>query len=275
MSLSPPRLFLAIRILVSVVALGAGAEIAGAQSRTAATPASRPPSVDATWSATPDSTVPGYIVDFTRDLAETFADRTTMFYRLPEHLHVQAQSCGVPSAYYEPSHRTIYLCYELVRFMVGRVRDVAVFPDDTVAADRAARLESIMALVVAHEVGHALIDILDLPIAGREEDAADHYAALTYLSQGTGTMNAESGAILYAALATRENPYADARREHLLWAQRAATLDCLIAGSMLDSDYPADDLLGAERARRCRSEFELAVRSWRALLGPYLKTDAL
>jgi hypothetical protein len=39
--------------------------------------------------------------------------------------------------------------------------------------------------VLLHELGHVIIDEMKLPVLGREEDAADTFAALTMLEIGT------------------------------------------------------------------------------------------
>ena len=40
--------------------------------------------------------------------------------------------------------------------------------------------------VMAHEMGHALINQMDMPVLGREEDAADSFAIVTALKMGSG-----------------------------------------------------------------------------------------
>ena len=40
--------------------------------------------------------------------------------------------------------------------------------------------------VVAHELGHGLINEMHMPVLGREEDAADSFAIVTALSMGRG-----------------------------------------------------------------------------------------
>ena len=42
-----------------------------------------------------------------------------------------------------------------------------------------------MLFVFVHEMGHALVHEMDVPVLGREEDAADAFATLTMLKVGT------------------------------------------------------------------------------------------
>lgn len=69
--------------------------------------------------------------------------------------------CGSPNAAYMPGLRTIVVCNELVAKFPGSVT-----------------------FIVAHEMAHAIIDQLDLPITGSEEAAADELAAVYSLSVG-------------------------------------------------------------------------------------------
>ena len=50
-----------------------------------------------------------------------------------------------------------------------------------ITLDRDAQLAGSFAGIILHESGHALFDILDVPIFGREEDAADEIAAFVAL----------------------------------------------------------------------------------------------
>ena len=55
---------------------------------------------------------------------------------------------------------------------------------------------------IAHEMGHAIFDLLDVPIFGRAEDAADGFA--TYMMLELGKRDAQR-MILGAAYSYKEN----------------------------------------------------------------------
>ena len=86
--------------------------------------------------------------------------------------------CQQPNAFYlpattdDPPH--IVLCAELI--------DAAVRQAQTeVAAGGGGAIPAFLSpilFLLFHEVGHALMDVLDLPILGQEEDAADQLAVL-------------------------------------------------------------------------------------------------
>lgn len=125
-----------------------------------------------------------------------------------------------------------------------------------------------------HEVGHALIDVLGLPVLGREEDAADTLSAL--LTHHIWNEEAATGIVydstfaywaasVEAEKAGAELPYADT---HSLDLQRYYNLVCLYLGA--DPEERADEAaelgLPEDRAEGCEEEFQLADDSWGVLL---------
>ena len=125
--------------------------------------------------------------------------------------------------------------------------------------------------VIAHEIGHALVDQLDIPITGREEDAVDGFAA--YLLGNTpyfGPRAALSAAILFAGLSHRPTA-ADFADQHSLTQQRVYQFLCWVYGS---DPKEFKDLVGRgglphERAVECPAEWKQLNSSWSRLLAPY------
>jgi hypothetical protein len=102
--------------------------------------------------------------------------------RLPEDLTIKTTECGVMNAWYrrENSGPTVTMCYELLK----TVSDSA--PKETTPAGITpmdARIGQAVWLVL-HETGHAVFDIFNIPIFGREEDAADNFATYVMLAFG-------------------------------------------------------------------------------------------
>lgn len=127
--------------------------------------------------------------------------------------------------------------------------------------------------VVAHELGHALVDQLELPITGKEEDAVDGFAAyLLANTEGFGARSALSASILFAGLAhtPSDEDYAD---EHSLSQQRVYQFLCWIYGSDRKTfkGLVGDGGLPAVRAARCEAEWRQLNRSWSFLLKPHEK----
>ncbi len=128
-----------------------------------------------------------------------------------------------------------------------------------------------------HEIGHALIDVYNLPISGNEEDAADRCSAFINLTElGEDGVNAVVAAAEAFSIESK-NDSSNKRNladEHLLQEQRFYNSICLLYGSdaekygyMLEENY-----LPRERALRCPQEYERNVNSWSSLLAPWRKS---
>jgi hypothetical protein len=128
--------------------------------------------------------------------------------------------------------------------------------------------------VVAHELGHALVHQLDLPVTGKEEDAVDGFAAyLLANTRGFGPRSALAAAVLFDGLShtPSDEDYAD---EHSLSQQRVYQFLCWIYGSDRRAfrSIVGKDGLPRARAVRCAAEWKQLNNSWTRLMEPYLKT---
>lgn len=131
-----------------------------------------------------------------------------------------------------------------------------------------------LVFVFYHEVAHALIDVLDLPVLGREEDAADTLSALLidHLWEEEAAVSLAYDSALGFLLFAEEAEYQGA--EHAYWGQhsldmqRYYNLICLFYGAAPDLREDMAEELGlpVERRESCPEEFELAAASWGAML---------
>lgn len=123
-----------------------------------------------------------------------------------------------------------------------------------------------------HELGHALIDVLQLPVLGREEDAADTLSTLLIHDlwqedAAVGMVYHTAGSFL--AYASEAQGYDVAYwDEHSLDMQRYYNMICLFYGANPDEreDMAIELELPADRAVRCPDEFQLAYDSWGVML---------
>lgn len=125
-----------------------------------------------------------------------------------------------------------------------------------------------------HEMGHGLIDVLDLSVLGRQEDAADSLSAVLihnlWEEEAAAQMvyDTANAFLVYdseAQMGGNEPAYWD---EHSLDMQRYYNLVCLYYGADPDA-READAIemgLPEDRAMRCPEEFELADASWATTL---------
>jgi hypothetical protein len=96
---------------------------------------------------------------------------------LPHKLALKAMQCTPRydvSPFYSPRDRTLHFCYEFYQILV----DIAPTTKSPDGISRATVITGAWIGVLLHETGHALFDMLDVPVFGREEDAADQVAAL-------------------------------------------------------------------------------------------------
>jgi Putative metallopeptidase len=135
-----------------------------------------------------------------------------------------------------------------------------------------------MLFVLLHELAHATIGDLDLPVLGREEDAADSFASLTLIhikSQFSERVLAEAAKGWF--MADRRDvkggeplPYYD---EHGLNQQRAFQIVCYMVGAdpIRFKDLAAETKLPKDRQQRCTEDYRKAAKSWGVLLQPHLR----
>ena len=119
-----------------------------------------------------------------------------------------------------------------------------------------------------HEFGHALVDILGVPVMGREEDAAD---ALSVVLTNEMWEEDEARSTAWAAAefwlqsasdnADEELAYADV---HGLDMQRHFTHVCLFYGANPDArgDFVTEYKLPEDRAEVCADEYAQTAESW-------------
>lgn len=182
---------------------------------------------------------------------------------LPEDVNIEFLECGIENAYYDPNVKTITLCYELVQ------RYTEALGSDDGSMETAALHAGLFTLF--HELGHALIDVLELPITGREEDAADEFAAIMLLWSEQEEA-ALSGAQQFSVDAA-EWEAAPYWGEHGTDMQRYYNIACYVYGSDSDrwSHLITNETLPQERADLCEEDYWRKSNSWTKLLNPYLK----
>lgn len=136
---------------------------------------------------------------------------------------------------------------------------------------------AVNSMVFEHEFAHALIDAYDLPVLGREEDAADDLAVLLLIPANGGSQFVSDSAQFWAALADRQrvpqlSDYADV---HSFDLQRAFSMLCLLAGSSKEhfQEVAAMRVLPDSRLATCRSEFQQKAQSYEDVLEPHVQGE--
>ena len=196
------------------------------------------------------------------------ADGLNETFALPENVYIGVTECGEPNAFYESKLRQLTMCYELYAQL-----DEVFKPEFPKEAERDDAVSSAFVFIFFHELGHALIDVYDLPVMGKEEDAVDGLSTWL-LTDGTdsGDSMALNGAIAFALLGDEEKnlPFWD---EHSLNTQRFYNTICLVYGQNPKKygDFVKNGTLPKARAARCSAEYAQVDRAWSKLLAPYIK----
>ena len=135
-----------------------------------------------------------------------------------------------------------------------------------------------MLFVLLHELGHAHIGELDLPVLGKEEDAADSFASLTLIHVKTQfservLAEAAKGWFMADRRDSKERnpiPYYD---EHGLNQQRAFQIVCYMVGAdpIRFNDLAAEVKLPKDRQQSCSEDYRKAAKSWGVLLQPHVR----
>jgi len=136
-----------------------------------------------------------------------------------------------------------------------------------------------MLFVMAHELGHAVMGEMEMPVLGREEDAADTFAILNALRLANNfshrvIVEAAKGWFLSARRDKKEGNLPDYYGKHGLDEQRAYQIVCLMVGSdpLKFRDLADEMKLPMDRQKSCQGDYRNAAWSWETLLMPHRRS---
>jgi hypothetical protein len=243
-----------------------------------------------------------------RRLLEEYAEFLSPL-RLPRTLRLFASDCkgsAWDSPYYDldPFHRWMNICYSFAadadKTAAYLVQHQAAMKLWTPVSKDQLRA-GLFAAALLHETGHALFDLLDVPVFGREEDAADQMAAFIALQFGKASARTVIKGFAYywgyEAIVNKADPGAvvidpsdprypkdDPNKRCLLDAfcafsdqhgtasQRMYNVMCLAYGGdraafqdLVDSHW-----LPGERARSCEGEYNQVYLAFRKTVFPFI-----
>jgi Putative metallopeptidase len=233
--------------------------------------------------------------------------------KLPKTLYIVAEECAGgagASPYYTYGDRVLVMCYQFMKVVEDQAADIIQgesknpkkFP---MKVSRDGFIAAVFAGVVLHEAGHAMFDILGVPIFGREEDAADEmstFVALQFKKQladlvvasyadlwesfgdppvGTpsgGTAAAPLDKTVKAQLNTVqcfEDPFCSFSDVHGTWQQRFYNTLCLTYGS--DPQHYAFVESGGwlPKDRDCVAEYKQIYHAFATTVYPFIDKDLM
>jgi hypothetical protein len=192
---------------------------------------------------------------------------------LPADLRIAVVN-GAVGPNYDPSTKTVTLSYGFVDQIAGILQKG--LPGIT-QYELGREIASIDGFILVHELGHAFVDLFDLPITGREEDAVDGLATVFLVDAVKGGADYAFYAARFFKLVAENRGRLDESAfydEHSLDAQRAYDIVCTVAGSTdaAFAEIRKRRILPDSRLQRCPSEYRQKTKAWRALLAPHLRS---
>lgn len=182
-------------------------------------------------------------------------------FQLPRDVTLEVAECGRTGAFYDPSRPAVQLCYELVMEMVESL--VGEDGDQT-------QFVGAFSYVLLHQIGRAVIDVMDLPVTVPPEEAADQFA-LVMAAMAGGVMDGmvQGTHALHELSIDWENPGSG---EAAPGDARMRRLACLAYGSDMagGAELVVAGLLTPAQARGCEAEYEAVLEAWLGFLGPQL-----
>lgn len=185
---------------------------------------------------------------------------------------------GEDGPLYDPATNDILIPYTFLDEVEQRFKAVNDARDDNGKAEPADLNQAVMDVVIHtlfHELAHALIANHELPIVGKEEDAADNLAAvlsIEYFENGAEIAISAADLFYLEGDEITEFEEADFWDEHSLDLQRYYATLCHVYGSD-DVNYAyllEDTGFSAERGEFCISEYDTIANNWLTLLAPYM-----
>jgi Putative metallopeptidase len=191
--------------------------------------------------------------------------------KLPLKLRIKFEQCDMINADYSPYDLRVRICYDLIQYMEER----APAPGTPLAGfiTREDAIAGMLVSVILHELGHALFDLLDVPVLGKEEDAADQIAGFIMLQfdkqVARTTINGSAFAWITFTRATARPAFYDS---HSTPQQRVVTFACIGYGGDPDTfkDYVDSGLLPKARAANCKREYEQVKTAFTSTILPHI-----
>lgn len=174
-------------------------------------------------------------------------------------LSTSVKECGFVNALYNASNREIVMCEELAYELASTFYPTLQrhYGNDSALLNQKLneKVYNTILFIYAHERGHALIDVYNLPITGREEDVADQIAFdYSVIAQQEAITDAATWFLLTSEdVDANYLPFFD---EHSFDKQRYYNFLCWLYGTEPEkyAHVVDDGYLPKERAERCPYE---------------------
>ena len=198
---------------------------------------------------------------------EKAARRLNNYLAWPRDVLIVVGEIGTANCFYTSDQHRIYMGYEMYDFVFNCFKSI----EDERAALRHTFLS--MDFFFYHEMGHCLVGEFNLPITGREEDAADDLAAVSLAEGGqyggdVALAAAQFFEIMSRGVDLKKLPFWD---EHSLDAQRFYNILTVFYGSNPNRYMFIEKIVPARTLARSQRDFLHKQRSWDRILNQHLR----
>ncbi len=221
--------------------------------------------------------------------------------QLPYTLWIYTSECdggAYASPYYDSDNHAINMCYQFVVLM-EKVADIIIekkpaFLDKNLTRDDI--VTGMFVSVIMHESGHAVFDLLNVPVFGREEDAADQMAAFIavqfdknvartivngfayfWAAQGNPPTKAPEPNVTNPAPSCDTDPFCAYSDVHGTSYQRMYNTLCLAYGADATTfgDFVASGWLPKDRAQQCGAEYQQLKLAFAKTVYPFIDENLM
>jgi len=219
---------------------------------------------------------------------ERFADRTSKAVALPHDIEIRISDKmpkGVDDPTTEVDGRTIFWPADFITTTRTLLAEAVADINRDKGRPKAISSENFNAdvltvwaneFILGHEIGHALIHQLRLPLTGLEEDSADGFATFFTVNDKERGPNAALGAaVLFDQFARKHGTVTleELSSDHAVVQQRVYNFLCSVVGSdpqRLESSLVTGGYVPQSRALLCRKEWTQLNHGWWTILEPHL-----
>jgi hypothetical protein len=192
--------------------------------------------------------------------------------KLPRTLRIRTKPCGVVNAFYEPDEWTVNMCLEWMD-ATEQMAPQATSPE---GFTRQQVIVGSFVGVVLHELGHAVNDMYQIPVLGREEDTADQISGFVMQQFGKDVARTAIDGMAYVWLnfARQGNPaYWDV---HSTPGQRFYNFLCIgYGGDPATFKDQVDKWLSKDRVESCPHEYEQVKNAFVKTILPHIDQELM
>jgi len=192
-------------------------------------------------------------------------------------LKITMKECGEANSWWSGRQTGLFLCYDWIDYALNIASQI----DDPHGLTREDAVLGAFLQVTFHELGHAMFDIYEAPVMGREEDAADQMAGLILSRFGPDVAKRTFPGVVYLAQSMAEadgdwehDRFAD---DHGHWLQRAYNNLCMAYGAdpATFAYVVAEGLLPKERAANCGREYRQISHAFAVTIYPHIDPEKM